>query len=274
MTFLFRFKHLGFLGTLIVLVLFNCFGCAEINHLREAQKAFSDTSAMENSLHLSTIDIKGVNINDTAQTEVLVRAGYASVLTSLDNINKTQQDKLKSDQLWGVVASLKAMTYWRLDQDAKAMAQAKDALDNFNDQLGPRDRAILTAIPGLIRNDQAFRGLKKIPGDSGEAIIQSPKKLLINAMPHISKARAKLSADHPMHTYLIQSQLIIYANLNEACNKLESSQISKCQESVVKEKCVAQTAMNDLKRLAWVSHKGLVDKWEQWTNLVPGQPCQ
>ncbi len=93
-------------------------------------------------------------------------------------------------------------------------------------------------------------------------------------MPYLSKVRAGLPSSHPMQNYLIQSQLIVFKNLNDTCGKLPASRLDDCQKSLKNEKCVAQKAINDLHNLLEKDLPEVVAQWKSQTGLLPGSNCQ
>src|SRR5258707_1246385 len=121
----------------ITIITFLNTGCVNINRLREAQDAFNQSAAAENSVRLEA------NPADTAATLTSVRAGYASALLSLSKLEPKDQHSLQQDGLWGTALTLKALCQWRLGQYSQAMATAAEAQNNATNQLYPRDRAML-----------------------------------------------------------------------------------------------------------------------------------
>src|SRR5262249_39050436 len=125
--------------------------------LREAQDAFNQAAAAENSLRLDLdrpLDGGGA---DAMSNLGAVRSGYASALLVLNRITSESADKLRSDQLLGDALTLKALCEWRLGHFSNAVATAQSAQGSAADQLFPRDRALLRALPGLIKTDQAYQ---------------------------------------------------------------------------------------------------------------------
>src|SRR5688572_9268208 len=126
-------------------------GCASTNRLREAQDAFNQAAAAENTLRF---DAKA---SDAVTSLGAVRSGYASALLSLDKLeNSKDESRLRNDGLWGTALTLKALTQWRLGQFDKAIATAELAKQSASDQTYPRDQAIVAALPGLVKTDQAY----------------------------------------------------------------------------------------------------------------------
>ena len=188
-------------------------GCAEINHLREAQDAFNQAAHTENSLRFNPLPNA-----EAASLSAAARTGYASVLVSLDRLNPQEVQRLRQDKLWGNVLALKALAQWRLRLYPQAKKTANAALELPGDELHPRDRTLMTALPALIRIDQVhhFISLREIQDNEEmsksdfDANIRTP---LLNATTILDEARRLVAPDEPVQIYLIQAQLAAYRNL-------------------------------------------------------------
>jgi hypothetical protein len=188
-------------------------GCAEVNHLREAQDAFNQAAHSENALRFNPVPG-----SDAASLSAAARAGYASVLVSFDRLDPQEINRLKQDKLWGNVLTLKALSQWRLRLYPQAKKSANTALELPGDELHPRDRTLMTALPALIRIDQvhhfiALREIKEneeISENDFDANIKTP---LLNATTILDEARKLVAPDEPVQIYLIQAQLAAYRNL-------------------------------------------------------------
>ena len=188
-------------------------GCAQINHLREAQDAFNQAAHSENALRFNPVP----NI-EAAGLSAAARTGYASVLVSLDRLDPQEISRLKGDKLWGNVLALKALTQWRLRLYPQAKKTATAALELPGDELHPRDRTLMTALPALIRIDQVHHFIslreinenEEISKNDFDANIRTP---LLNAVTILDGARKLVAPDEPVQIYLIQAQLAAYRNL-------------------------------------------------------------
>ncbi len=201
------FLFLSLVFTVVVI------GCAQINHLREAQDAFNQATHAENALRFNPVPN-----SEAASLSVAARTGYASVLVSLDRLDPQEVNRLKQDRLWGNVLALKALAQWRLRLYPQAKKTANAALELSGDELHPRDRTLMTALPALIRIDQVhhFVSLREIKDNEEmskndfDANIRTP---LLNATSILDKARRLVAPDEPVQIYLIQAQLAAYRNL-------------------------------------------------------------
>lgn len=190
-------------------------GCAGVNRLREAQDAFSQAAAAENALRFDT------KASDAAAGLVSVRSGYASALLSLEKLEGSkEQTQLSNDGLWGAALTLKALTQWRLGQFDKAVATADLAKQGAGNQIYPRDLAVIVALPGLVKTDQAYDKILRT-----NAPLSEVEGLLIGergAVANIEHARGQVDRDHPVQIYLIQAQLAAYRNFQVAADRLNS----------------------------------------------------
>jgi hypothetical protein len=189
-------------------------GCAGVNRLREAQEAFNQAAAAENALRLDHLE--GHQTDDgTLVALAAAGTGYASALLSLERMDAGDVAQLKRDGLWGNALTLKALAEWRLGLYDKARATAAEALQTAGDQIQPRDRALLRALPGLIKNDEAYRKIYE-----GRPL-KEVEDLLRESVADLKGARDSIEEAHPVQLYLIQAQLVTYRNLRTAYSRLD-----------------------------------------------------
>jgi hypothetical protein len=237
-------------------------GCVSINRLREAQDSFSRAAAAENSARFEG------NPADAAASLASVPAGYASALLSLNKLEPKDRQSLQQDGLWGTALTLKALCQWRLGQYSQAISSAAEAQSTATNQIYPRDQAILTALPGLIKTDQAYAKIL------GNAPLQDVEDLLIGpngAIADVEKARANTDKDHPVQIYLIQAQLAAYRNYTVALYRL-NGHATVPPASPVRTEGIAQ--LKELDRLIKLQKPGpsgqdLVNYWARLCGLPP-----
>ena len=252
--------------------------CAEINHLRDAQDAFDRAARAENELRLNLEP----ESDGTSTMTASARTGYTSALVSLDKLNNDDISKLKQSKLLGNVLALKAMAQWRLQQYDQAKQTADDARNLQPEEIAPRDKAILEALPGLIRIDQvySFISFKSITGnmstDDFQRDVVTP---LSSAEDIIGAARNFAAPNAPVQVYLVQAQLAGYRNLKTAYRKFRPERDTVPSDHPLKTK--ARASLQDLSDVLLAllgedpQRSRLVQYWVVLTGLpAPDQSCQ
>ena len=187
-------------------------GCVEnAKSIRDAQAAFSRASQIENSNLLGAT--QGVQDSANAATNYRVAA------TTTKKLIADKGGDLKKDNLLCTAMMIEAFSWWRLGDYDSAMKVANGS-SNCTDSSTPagaqptRDLALFQALPGLIRIDQANQILAKPAQTPTE--FATVMKLLSEANDILQGARSQVPAGHPLQLYLIQSQLAIVRNWQEA----------------------------------------------------------
>lgn len=198
-------------------------GCASVNHLREAQEAFNEAVTLETTLRFDAALAEGPTQAQLAQNTT-VQNGYASALLSLDRLESRDVDRLKRDGLWGNVLALKALAQWRLGLTDDAQSTARELQQAGAGPVHPRDRALLLALPGLIRTDEAFAALQRVPAEPSPAqraaTLRNVQLLVADAGEAIDRGRGAVDPAHPVHVYLIQARLAALRNLQVGHERL------------------------------------------------------
>jgi len=236
-------------------------GCAQVNHLREAQDAFNQAAHAENALRFNPVPN-----SEVASLSAAARTGYAGVLVSLDRLDPQEISRLKGDKLWGNVLALKALTQWRLRLYPQAKKTATEALQLPVDELHPRDRTLMTALPALIRIDQVHHFIslrernenEEISKNDFDANIRTP---LLNATTILDEARRLVAPDEPIQVYLIQTQLAVYRNLKIGYRKFLPEGMDSVPGAVKNE---AQDRLQDLSDVLLAT----IGSGEQRSNLL------
>lgn len=243
-------------------------GCAEINHLREAQDAFNQAATLEAANRFDP-DPSKASAGGALQSAVDHRARYASVVASIDSLTLLQRQRLKADGLWSTAQALQAMAYWRLKNFDKAVAVADEAAADVTG-LGARDAAMMMAMPGMVRNDQAYAKLAKNPeGDTAE--LTRIQALLTSAQTKI-KAAEKGVADtkHPVMAYLFEAELAIFKNWRDYCLAQFPADNMARRKCVKERHCDADAAYREMEQRVGketaAAKKKLAD-WTSWTGL-------
>lgn len=226
----FRFPGIGRTLLAVLAAALSLSACSEIRTLREAQESFNEAAARENLLRYGSqnpiIEPRAFSATFDSADLMAVRVGYANTISALTGMGPKEKAVLEEEGLWGNVLTLKAMAYWRLGKYDNALGSVADAA-RLGDQLGPRDKAMVEALPSLIRSDQAFHKIFVLggpdePDNDRTQRLEDAKKLLRTAMDGLGSVRNGTGKDHPVQAYLIQAQLAVYLNMRDACNSLHA----------------------------------------------------
>jgi hypothetical protein len=247
-------------------------GCATVN-LRDAQDAFNQAAADETRLRqaldpatfLSQVTPDGAKVDgrlngrisaDPVTELARVQAGYAAAVNIISRLEADirERGRLRQDKLLGVALTLKALAQWRLALYPEAAATAERAEKEAGDQIFPRDRALLKALPGLVRNDEAFRKIYRgWPENQRAAVFTEVLELLGNSHKILGEARQLVTTDDPRHPvliYLIQAQLATYQNRRDAYAHLGSTDKltpEADRKSAQVDYCALEALLKDLK---------------------------
>jgi hypothetical protein len=255
-------------------------GCGGVvtstNHLRDAQASFNQAATAENTLHFDNQLPEGP-VQGQLASNTSIQNGYASALLSLGKIEQQDVERLKSDKLWGNVLALKALTQWKLGLFDQARQTVAEAQQVGADQLLPRDQALLIALPGLIKVDEAFAALQRLPARPDAAqrttTLQNVQLLVTDAVTSIDRGRAAAGATHPVQVYLIQAELAAFRNLQFAHQTLGEGNDRTLPEA---KRADAQRLLSQLKcqvdRLK--APAAIVTYWAERLTLTPeAGPC-
>jgi tetratricopeptide (TPR) repeat protein len=207
----------------LVLVTTLVVGCASVNRLREAQESFNQAAALENELRFDAARQEGSVQAQLAQNTT-IQNGYASALLSLDKLEAKDVERLKQDKLWGNVLALKALTQWKLGLFDRARDTAREVQQVGADQVFPRDRALLLALPGLMKTDEAYAALQRVPAEptpeQRASTLKNVQLLAADAGEAIDRGRGAVETTHPVQVYLLQARLAALRNLQSAHERL------------------------------------------------------
>jgi hypothetical protein len=257
-------KREGFIVRALVFILATVLvsGCTHVNYLRDAQSAFNEASAAENQVRydMSTtpaISAAAEGKSATFSEGVLsASTGYATVLATIQSLEDDSEatERLESDQLYGHALVLKALALWRLERNDEAVQASRDAIATGD--LAPRDVALMSAMPGLVKNDQVFAYLERVgeftctqsnPNGSivcnedfrGNVVIPLGEAICVT-----NAARTSVSPGHPVRKYLALSTLAAIRNAATACEKTQGLgplEQANCNNLIVHE-CVGGPA--------------------------------
>lgn len=207
-----------FTRVLIALTLVAATSCVTPRHIRDAQSAFNDAARAENADRFA--DGEGLVVTGGSAV-----AGYRVALGLVDSELAEHETDLRQENLLGTALLLRTLCLWRIadlesaaaspphrdasgNVDPSAGSQLDDAITDLKQRqqdassgvtLGPRDRALLTALPGLMDHDNGLRQGKYADAQRYfssavfvyEAALKSPE----------------LPANHPLRTHLLLSKL-------------------------------------------------------------------
>lgn len=195
-------------------------GCAAARKLRDAQEAFNQAATLENTARLYD---NTPPQDPAAPPGPVVDAPRTYYRVALDTLHQIVGDEsLKQDGLFVTKRTLEALCQWKLGQHDLARQISDTTLPQADANQEPRNWIILTALPGLIKIDQAH-GKIVAPGGDPSAVLRDVQQLLVDgnvgALRHLAAAREKAKG-HSIDAYLVQAQLSVYRNLQQARNKL------------------------------------------------------
>ena len=200
-------------------------GCGSIGQLRKAQTAFSQAAALDNAAQLATKS--ATNYSDAAGqvTAAVSRESakglYWEALSYLTNFDASAEGTLRQANLWGTKLTVEAMCYWKLGLYTEAQERAQQAKENAtNLTMFSRDRALLMALPGLVKIDYSYDLIPARRTAGTDPKFSQVKDLLVDprygAIKNIQNAFDMLPPHHPLAPYLINSALAAFRNLQEA----------------------------------------------------------
>ena len=176
-------------------------GCvSHVQQLREAQDEFNRGATLENEIRFDPRKADAAALGN-------VTASYRLALNALNDLTNQKREELEKDNLIGVAYTLKALAEWRLGDYAATLDTVNAAKDYPQGVLYPRDRILLMALRGLVKNDQAFKLMVDKKG-SYEQI----KTLLTEALQNIDEVMPALAPGDNLRVYLTMARLGVLKN--------------------------------------------------------------
>lgn len=227
--------------------------CTAANNIATAQDYFNKAAEAENSLKFS---------GKESSNELV---GLSNIRTNYSLANKFIKDalqdssSLKSDKLLGVAYSIKAISEWRLGSYDDALTSsdlAKNELESETSVPG-RDLAVMTALPGLIRIDQAYYYISQKDQSKNYSDVLG---LISDAIEKIKAAQKVVAENHPVQAYLQMSKLTAYRNFQLA---IEVYIQDATQRRAARQKLIPMIndELQNFKKL--VSDKSSIEYWEK-----------
>ncbi len=186
---------------LFILAIFLLSGCvSHVQELRQAQDQFNMAASLENQMKLDPRNIDASAVGS-------VTASYRLSLTMISDLIDKKKGDLEKDSLLGVAYTLKALTEWRLGDYSSARTTAASGRQLPEGSLFPRDRALLDALPGLIKNDQAYQHLTE-----GNYPYTDIKRLLTESLRDLDEGMKVGSAGENLRLFFLLSKLAVLKN--------------------------------------------------------------
>jgi hypothetical protein len=175
-------------------------GCvSHVKELRDAQDHFNTAASIENQV--KTGDVSGERIVLKARANT----SYHLALNTASDLLENKKQELQDDNLLGSAYSLKALSEWRIGNYPAAIATLGMLNRNpeTQSQLFPRDMALIQALSGLIKNDQAALHMT-----AGDYEFESIITLLIEAVEDIDSGIALVKAgDEDLQKMCLQTSI-------------------------------------------------------------------
>jgi tetratricopeptide (TPR) repeat protein len=235
-----RIRLATFVAALAALALV---ACQTPRQIREAQSAFNEAARAENADRVASTDSGSMLLaSESAASSYRVALGL--VQRELDE----HEAELREDGLLGTALMLKALALWRiadLDGDPSSSRELDAAVSELQERaaanepgvvLGPRDAALLVALPGLRDHDLGLR----------QAEYARAKGYFESALAVYEKALAdpSLPANHSLRTYLQLSELATLRAWKDAAftnEELPTQERDAVEKSLLeRSKCVAE----------------------------------
>ena len=213
-------------AALLLLALGSFVACASLREaarLGDTQEAFSAGARLENQQAAQGLRESfrpGAEAADTIRAATALigqdpRPHYAQALSILEGMDAEAESQLRRDGLWGAKLTLEALAHWRLGHHPQARSVAGIAR---TEELGDRDRVLMTALPGLLILDEMGRkldgGLEEQPADP-QAELETILQALIGEHSETSawallEAAHGIAPAHPVQVVLIQYELALW----------------------------------------------------------------
>jgi hypothetical protein len=189
-------------GLSILLVIFLTTGCvSHVKTLRDAKDQFNTAVSLENQLRFDS------EPQDSLRLSWQISDSYQMAVKMLtDLINSKKKDLLKDDLL-GSAYTVKAYAEWRLGDFEAALKTLEEVKGHPDIRLWQCDQALIHALPGLIKNDQAFSHMK-----SKDYPYPDIKRLLKDGLDDIDQGLRTIQNDRNLRLYLTLTELVLLKN--------------------------------------------------------------
>jgi len=193
---------------ILIIVSLGIAGCvSHAKTLREAQDNFNGAASLENQIKIDPLATDSI----AATSQAL--AGYKLTLETVTKLIDEKEKALKADNLLGSAYTLKALSQWRLGNYEAAVATVNKVKSAQDITLFPRDKAIIDALRGLIKNDQAYTMMNaKDQNNSPVHSFAEIKTLLMESVDDLNAGNAAVQEGHNIHLYLSVSKMAALKN--------------------------------------------------------------
>jgi tetratricopeptide (TPR) repeat protein len=171
---------------------------SHVKELREAQSQFNQAASLENELQID------MEAGDAIAMSTISTSSYRQTVKILSDLLDSKRQAMEEDSLLGTAYTLKAYAEWRLGDYEAAVTTSTAAMEA---KMFPRDLALITALRGLIKNDQAYYHMQE-----KDYAYRDIKTLLQEALEDITKGLATAGKEENIRIYLLLSELIVLKN--------------------------------------------------------------
>ena len=224
-----------FLFTLLLLLS----ACAPyLTHYNTAQENFNEAATLDNELKLKVSDENFELLSPESQVQIK----YLTALNSIEKVLRGNASQLQQDGLLASAYTIKALSEWKVERYDASITTARNGLaalakaKSAGMKAMPRDAAILTAIPGLIKADQAA-AMVKAPQEQRN--YENIATAVQNGLNDINAALGQAPEGHPVKKYLytvklamLETWLTASADLKGDAGREASQKIMKMQKEV------------------------------------------
>ena len=203
-----QYSWIPFVFIILTIVTAGIAGCvSHAKTLREAQDNFNSAASLENQIKIDPLASDSIAVTSQAL------AGYKLTLETVTKLIDEKEQALKADKLLGSAYTLKALSEWRLGNYQSAVATVNKAKSAQDITLFPRDKAIIEALRGLIKNDQAYTMMiTKDQDNKPDHSYAEIKTLLMESVDDLNAGKEAVQQGHSIRLYLSVSKLAALKN--------------------------------------------------------------
>lgn len=154
--------------TLLLFTLWSTTGCVHLIYLDQAQHSFNKAATIENAQRFTGAQANEWAAESQAAQDALAPTNTPEFYYSLayGQVHKSLQRRanLKRNGVLSTAYTLQALCEWKLGNYKDAEESAKNSLKAMKESQVrlPRDEAMMTALPGLMKTDQAYAVYQEI----------------------------------------------------------------------------------------------------------------